>query len=237
MTTYEFSLDRDNFEIFPKEIWSDLHIVFHGTSEFHSDYIEQNGLIINYCPFNKADAIELISLLKKKEVAIFDTPRGINSNTAKALEHYINNTHRLSFSYLSFLATYYSYGIKKGGQIVGLIRDAQNIISKAISQDPDVHQYMTPSINRIFKRTEDIAKTNGVVYAIKLTEPYLGIQLENRTFHSTNPIDVSSIIGKVILPVNFLSTTSDDSIALVKDKDKFKKIGNLGAVLYRMEYE
>lgn len=241
MTTYEYNFDREHFEIFPEDIWSDPNIVFHGTSEYHSEQIEEKGLLMHYSPFDLEEARALIDVLKKPEVADFDYHRGLNSTTVSTLEEYIqnieNHNFRLSFAYLSYLSAFYSSGRRKGGQIIGIIRDAHDMINEASTRMPKVLQYITPPIKHLFQLADDIANTNGVVYAIKLIEPYSGINNEYGTILSTNKIDVDSIIGKVILPNDINSADSDFSIAKKMNGSKLVKNGNLGVRLYRLQKE
>jgi len=64
MTEYPFNFDRENFEIFPKEIWSNKLIVFHGTTTFHSQSIESLGFNKNFIPFNISFVEKLVETLK-----------------------------------------------------------------------------------------------------------------------------------------------------------------------------
>ncbi|MFZ4799251.1 MAG: hypothetical protein ACOYMA_17260 [Bacteroidia bacterium] len=52
MIKYPFNFDSENYEIFPKEIWKNKDVVFHGTTTYHSNSIESVGFQKQYAPYN-----------------------------------------------------------------------------------------------------------------------------------------------------------------------------------------
>ena len=239
MSIYNYNLDRINLEIFPPEIWENPNIIFHGTSEYHSQQVERNGFVPATSPFNMDDARELIRVLQLPEIIPFDRPQLFGMTVSRSLNSYIfgieNNDFRLSFAYLSYLCVYYSTGRLKGGQTFGNVRQAKVIIEEAIQTNPEVEEYITEPINRLFQLESDVADANGVVYAVKIEEPYNGIAMEYGNIHSTLAIPPNRIIGKVILSddINLNEFTID--IAKQRNKQKLIKPNHLGIILNRMK--
>ena len=154
MPTFDYNLDRVNLEIFPNDIWQDPNIVFHGTSEYHSQEIERNGFIPATAPFDLNDARELVRVLQLPEIIQFDRPQAFGMTVSRTLNSYIsgieNNDFRLSFAYLSYLCVLFSTGQFKGGQTLGNVREAKSIIQQAIQANPAVEGMITEPINRLF---------------------------------------------------------------------------------------
>jgi hypothetical protein len=238
MPIFDFNLDRVNLEIFPNTIWQNPNVVFHGTSEYHSLQIERNGFVPANSPFDIDDARELIRVLQLPEIAPFDTPLAFRMTVSRTLNSYVfaieNNDFRLSFAYLSFLCVYFSVGSSKGGQTLGNIRESKNIIQRAIQVNPEVEELITEPINRLFQLESDVA--NGVVYAVRLEEPYDGITEEYGNVHSTVSIPADNIIGKVILPND--TNLNEFNILDVKHRNKQKLLrpGHLGIILNRKNF-
>ena len=242
MTQFDYIFDEDNLEIFPKEIWENPYVVFHGTSEFHSSNIEKNGLIKATSPFDIKEAEELLRVLNLPQVSQFDQPKTfLNLTVRNTLASYVfgiqNNDFRLSFAYLSYLCVFFSTGKLIGGQTFGNIREAQIILKKAIAYYPEISSQLTEPIIRLFKLGDEIAKTNGVVYAIKLKPPFTGIMEEYGTIHSEFSIDKDSIIGKVILPSNIDTLGIDIALVKKRNQSKLIKNGHLGIILERLKYQ
>ena len=238
MQTFDFNLDRVNLEIFPNDIWQDPNVVFHGTSEYHSQEIERNGFIPATAPFDLNDARELVRVLQLPEVIQFDRPQAFGMTVSRTLNSYIfgieNNDFRLSFAYLSYLCVFFSTGQSKGGQTFGNVREAKSIIRQAIQANPDVERMITEPINRLFDLETNVANANGVVYAVRLEAPFNGITEEYGNIHSTVAISANNIIGKVILPNGI--NVNEFTIETVKQRNKQKLIrpGHLGIILNRM---
>ncbi len=238
MTLFEYNLDKDNLEIFPNQIWQNPNVVFHGTSEYHSQKIEQNGFVPGTSPFNLDDAKELIRVLQLPEVSIFDKPKQFGMTVSRTLNNYVigieKNDLRLSFAYLSYLCVLFSVGQSKGGQTLGNIREAKNIIQRAIQANPDVKTLITEPIQKLFELENTIAKANGVVYAVSLESPYNGITEEYGNIHSTESILVDKIIGKVILPNDINLNTFNIQGTKERNQQKLLKQGHLGITLNRI---
>lgn len=238
MPTFDYNLDIDNLEIFPNDIWQDPNVVFHGTSEYHSQEIERNGFIPATAPFDLNDARELVRVLQLPEITQFDRPQAFGMTVSRTLNSYIfgieNNDFRLSFAYLSYLCVFFSTGQSKGGQTFGNVREAKSIIQQAIQANQAVEGMITEPINRLFELETDVANANGVVYAVRLEAPYGGITEEYGNIHSTVPISANNIIGKVILPNDI--DMNEFAIQAVKQRNQQKLIkpGHLGIILNRM---
>lgn len=238
METYEYNLDNINLEIFPLGIWKDPHIVFHGTSEFHSEQIERSGFVPATSPFNLEDARELIRVLQLPDIAKFDKANILGLNISRTLNSYVfgieNKDFRLSFAYLSNLSVGFAMGQSKGGQTLGNIREAKVIIQQAIQANPDLAREITEPINRLFQLETDVANGNGVVYAVKLEPPFSGITEEYGNIHSTVAIPSNRIVGKVILPNDIDPANFNIKILKAANKQKLVKPGHLGILLNRM---
>lgn len=236
--TFDFNLDRVNLEIFPDNIWLDPNVVFHGTSEYHSQEIERNGFIPATAPFDINDARELVKVLQLPGLIQFDRPQEIGMTVSKTLDSYIsgiaNNDFRLSFAYLSYLCVFFTTGRSKGGQIFGNVRQAKLIIQQATQANSDVERMITEPIKRLFELETNVAKANGVVYAVKLESAFNGISEEYGNIHSKVAISAKNIIGKVILPNDI--NMNEFTITTVKRKNiqKLLKPGHLGINLYKM---
>lgn len=238
MQIYDFCIDSVNFEIFPNNIWQEPNIVFHGTSEYHSQEIENNGFIPSTPPFNINDARELLRVLQLSEIIPFDQPNSIGITLSKTLNNYIfgieHNNFRLSFAYLSLLCVFFSTGQSKGGQVFRIVREAKLIIQQAVQANQNLQEIISEPINRLFNIETIVANANGVVYAVRIESPYNGIKEEYGNIHSTLPISDNNIIGKVILPNDI--NTEEFTIQVVKQKNLLKllKPGHLGIILKRM---
>ncbi len=235
MTTFEYNFDSENLEIFPKEIWQNPNIVFHGTSEYHSGNIEANGFKEKTIPFSVEAAKLLIDVLQSPEVLPFDKPNASGKTRSKALENYLKDMQvgglRLSFAYLSYSCVLYSSGRSKGGQVFNIIRDAKTIIESAIEAHADIKEKITGPIESLFQLEEEIANSKGVVYAIELEPPYKGIEVALHNIYSDDSIGKDSIIGKVIVPENIDMSQFDSRTLMYRSIQKLNKPGNLGAIL------
>jgi hypothetical protein len=238
MKIYDYCLDKENLEIFPGEIWQNSNVVFHGTSEYHSQQIEQLGFVPSKSPFDLDDARELISLLKRPEISGFDEPRAMGMKVSETLNNYVwgieKNVLKLSFAYLSYLSVFFSVGHSKGGQAFGNIREAKTIIQRATNANPNVETLITEPIRRLFELENTIANANGIVYAICLESPYIGISEEYGTIHSAKSISVEKIIGKITLPNDTNTIEFSFKVAKEKNNKKNLKRDHLGTKLNRM---
>ena len=143
MDTFKYDLDQKYYEIFPKDIYNDPLMVFHGTSSYHSKEIEQNGLVKGKSPYEVTNVFELIRVLEKPEF-------GDNTFLVNSIKEYVNAIRgkyfRLSFAYLSYFATYFAQGIAKGGQSLARIRRAEQIINNVLSSSPSLSNNKNDSL-------------------------------------------------------------------------------------------
>lgn len=236
MKIYDYFFDHDNLEVFPRDIWEDPDVVFHGTSDYHSNEIEKNGFIPATPPFELDDAKELIRVLQLPDIQEFDSPDSFGMRLSQYLSSYVigieNNDFRLSFAYLSYICVIFASGPSKGGQTLGNIRRAKEIINRASQTNPDTKALITEPVKKLWKLENEIANAKGVIYAVKLSSPYKGISEEYGNIHSSAPIAKENIIGKVILP-NGINTENQD-IASLKERNRIKLMlpGKLGTTLY-----
>ncbi len=216
---YEYLLDTKNLEVFPPEIWNDPYVVFHGTSSFHSHSIENEGFVTGRKAYNIEDGRELVRILALEEVRRFDNLASYTISNS-ILEYLEYENPRLSFAYLSSMGLLYSNGEGKGGQSLGKIRDAREIIYRLIAVNAAFNNEITPGVRRLFDLEQQVANENGVIYAIRLPQNLNGISIEYEKIHSNNLIPNENIIGKVIVPegVNL-------NIELIKEKNR-KKIAS-----------
>jgi len=237
---FDYQLDIDNLEVFPKEIWSDPYVVFHGTSTFHSESIEQCGWLKKYTPYDIEDVTELIKILKLSHIKPFDRAKVCDLTTANTLENYIKakevDKFRISFSYLSSQCVLFSTGNSKGGQTLGTVRDAKKIIETAITANPFLQNVLTKQIYRLYDLADEIERASGVVYAIKLPKDLEDITEENGVILSNISIPNKLIVGKVIIPNDIDLNFLDRAILYKKNKAKLLQLGHLGLILGRRMY-
>lgn len=237
---FDYQLDTDNWEIFPKHIWTDPYVVFHGTSSFHSNSIEQGGWVKGHSPFDIADATELVRVLELPLIKPFDIATVCDLTTAKTLKSYIAanqfDQFRLSFSYLSSQCALFSTGKSKGGQTLGNVREAKKNIEAAMTANPSLQGVLTEPINRLYNLADEIERASGVVYAIKLPKELDGITEEYGVIHSNISIPKELIIGKVIISNDIDLNSLDRAILKERNKAKLLQIGHLGLILGRRKY-
>ncbi|MGC4041972.1 MAG: hypothetical protein QM710_14605 [Flavobacterium sp.] len=238
--TFPYKLNSEDWEIFPEEICSDPYVVFHGTSSFHSQNIEQNGWIKGHSPYDVEDASELASVLELPLIKPFDKAIIWDLTTAKTIRNYVAankfDQFRLSFTYLSSLGVLFSTGKSKGGQTIGNIRNAKEIIENATIVNPSLEGIVSNPINKLFNLAEEIDKKNGVVYALKLPKELDGITEEHGVIHSISSIPKEFIVGKVIIPDDVDLSTLDRNFLKERNRIKLNKAGHLGIILGRRKY-
>lgn len=228
MNEYEYIFNDQSLEIFPERIVNDPYIVFHGTSHYYSEHIEQIGFQRNYSPFDENAVVNLVELLESENFINYDV-----DNMASSLRHYLNNNMRLSFTSLSGNAINYATGISKGGQIIGKIRRAQQVVNNALSENPELDNNINELIRNLFILCSDIGNALGVIYAIRLPADLNGIIDENYVIHSYNSIPAISIEGRVILP-NGIEEVDRETVS---NRNKQKIIDGIGKILYRKNEE
>lgn len=237
MIEYPYQHDSENLEIVPKEIWTNPMIVFHGTTTYHSENIEKNGLIINTPPYNIDHVKILVGTLKSNDFSKFDTQKGFFKwTTAFGIEHYLDaiqkKEFRISFSPLSSACVAFTTSATKGGQAFRDIREAKQIIDSAINYDNSIASKIPNEINLLFNELEKVNKSHGVVYAIKLPDDLNGIECNmNNVIYSTVSIPKELIIGKVIIP----DSPVELQIMQTKINDKIKtKLHTNGGLAIRI---
>jgi len=237
MIEYQYQQDDENLEIVPKEVWTNPMVVFHGTTTYHSENIEKNGFIVNRPPYNIDHVEILVGILKSNDFSKFDHKKGfLNWTTAFGIEHYLDAIHkkefRLSFSSLSSACVAFTTSIAKGGQAFRDIREAKQIFDFAINSDNSLENKIPNEVLLLFNELEKIEISQGVVYAIKLSDDLNGVECDiNNVIYSSVSIPKELIIGKVLIP------DSPDvlQIAQTKINDKIKsKLHTNGGLAIRI---
>jgi hypothetical protein len=206
ITIYPYQFDAQTLEIFPQEIAANTFVVFHGTAEYHSENIENNGLQLGRCPYDIEAAKELCILLTNPLIVPYDLPNRFGQTCHSSFNGYIfgieNNQLRLSFSHLSYGCVPFASGPLKGGQSLNHVNEAQRIINAAIADNPSLAGSITPTISYLFNQVQQIQNSNGLVYAIRFPNTLDGLEMGTGVIHSTIDIPFDYIIGKVIIPAN-----------------------------------
>lgn len=228
MQEYCYSFNEQNYEIFPSGVVNDPYVVFHGTSDFYSDRIEVNGFQRNYSPFDEEAVLDLAILLESENFKNYD-----QIDIASSLRHYLYNDMRLSFTCLSGAAIKFATGLRKGGQIIGKIRNAQAVLNEAISENHLLHDELTQPLQNLFDLCRQIGNASGVVYAVRLSNGLNGISHQNYVIYSENSLPASSIIGKVVLP----DTSEEFNETTVLRHNKNKLFKGIGRILHNKEEE
>lgn len=240
MVTYPFNLDTNNLEVFPPKVWQDPFVVFHGTSSTHSLNIETNGFLKSYSPYDLDAAKELVRILQLPQIEVFDTKSIVGMTQAETLKDYINAIEkeyfRLSFSYLSSLCVLYATGLSKGGQTVGTIRRAKEILDNAIAAGKAASSQITKPISSLFHGVEEINNSEAVVYAVRLPQDLNGITIEGTGIHSTVNIPANSIIGKTVIPNDFDIKLIDIKVANSKRTSKLFGVSGLASIQNRRDF-
>lgn len=204
---FDYTLDEQNFEIFPEQIWQNKYVIYHGTAAYHSPVIERDGIQLK-TPFDIPAAKKLIELLKREDISPFDVPKSIlRSTTAEGLAAYIYGIEhgelRLSFSHLSYICAQFASGSLKGGQSLHYIIEAQDIVTNAIQSNPAFQDEIDGDVTELFAEVATIRASEGVVYAIEVPHTLDGLELQNGVIHSYTPIPKDWLIGKVHIPNDF----------------------------------
>lgn len=228
MNEYGYIFNEQTLEIFPPEIFNDSFIVFHGTSNYYSDNIEENGFERGYSPFEETVVENLATLLESENFRNYDV-----NNIAGSLRHYLRNTMRLSFTCLSGAAINFASGISKGGQVIGKIRKAQEIVNEIVANNVELENIIDQSIRDLFVLCDNIINDSGVVYSIRLPNDLNGITDENFVIYSANSIPSALLVGKVILPDEVQEIEREN----VTNRNKDKLIKGIGRILYLKDEE
>ncbi|MDP2161974.1 MAG: hypothetical protein Q8K02_15950 [Flavobacterium sp.] len=204
ITTYPYQFNAETLEIFPQEIASNTFVLYHGTAEYHSENIENNGFHLGSCPFDIEAARELCTLLNNPLIVPYDLPNQYEQTCHSNFKGYIfgieNGQLRLSFSHLSYGCVPFASGPLKGGQSLNHVNEARRIINAAIVDNPILADNITPAIINLFNEVEQIQNSNGVVYAIRFPDTLVGLEVGIGVVHSNLAIPLEYIIGKVIIP-------------------------------------
>lgn len=239
MKVFPFSIDNINLEIVPKEICSNPMIVFHGTSSYHSNRIEENGFIVNSVPYEIDKVRILVETLKSNDFSKFDKKKGfLKWTTAFGIEHYLDaiekGEFRLSFTPLSLAAALYSFSETKGGQALRDIRIAKQIIETAVEHDNSLQEKIPVEVIQLIELLSEIDNSNSVVYAVQLTDNLEGIECDmNNVIYSNISIPKELIVGKVLVPNSFGQNTFDKKLIDNRIKAKLHTNRGLGIRTWR----
>lgn len=241
MKEYKYLHDSSNLEIVPIEIWGNPMNVFHGTTTYHSESIEKNGLIVNSAPYNINHVKVLVNTLKSSDFSKFDSKKGFfNWTTAFGIEHYLDaiekKEFRLSFSPLSSACVSYTISATKGGQAMRDIRQAKEIFDLAVKIDSALADKIPNEVHLLFAELEKIERSKGVVYIIQLPEELNGIECDiNNVIYSSVSIPSELIIGKVLIPDSPMELSIDQNLIKEKIKSKLHTNGGLAIKIFRKQ--
>jgi hypothetical protein len=234
MKEFNFKYDTDSYEIFPKELYSNPLIVYHGTVEYYSEKIEKDGLIANFTPYNINTVKTLLKILPDINFSKYEN-KDRNCSIAKTIVDYLDihkkNTRKLSFYCLSATCIKFTQNEYKGGQAFREIRMTKVIIDEVIKNDSNLSKCVINEVKELFDEVEKIDKSNGIVYAIKLPANLQGIELDNYIIRSSLSIPADSIIAKVVIPENYNTQFMNHEILLKRNESKLYNNG-LGRELY-----
>lgn len=232
---FPYQLDVDSLEIFPETISRDNYVLFHGTSEYHSNDIENNGFIRGKSPFDLNAAIELHTFLDRPDIKPFDIPNRYGQTCYSGLGGYIfgikNDQIRISFSHLSYGCVPFAFGNLKGGQSLNHINEARSIIENAIQVNPKIQAELGPTILNLFAKIQEIQNARGVVYAVKFPNSLDGLEMGTGVIHSNLAIPKGNIIGKMFIPTNINVSVITPQVISAKHQDKLYRYPDGLAIL------
>lgn len=239
MKFFSFSIDNLNLEIVPQEIWSNPMIVYHGTSVYHSNRIEESGFIVNLVPYEIDKVKILVETLKSNDFSKYDEKKGFfNWTTAFGIEHYLDaikkGEFRLSFTPSSLVAAQYTFSETKGGQALRDIRVAKQIFETAVKRDNSLQEKIPIEVIQLFELVSEIDNSNSVVYAVQLTDDLQGIECDmNNVIYSNISIPKELIVGKVLVPNSFGQNVFDKKLIDNRIKAKLHTNRGLGIRIWQ----
>ncbi|MES2519446.1 MAG: hypothetical protein V4585_15135 [Bacteroidota bacterium] len=202
ITTFNLEINKTDFEIFPKEIWNNPNIAFHGTTELYSQLIETNGFSENMDIVSIKTVEELIKILELPEIKSLDKSSSSNIDTSLMgiFKGFLTKkTFQVYLSYLSLYCAWHSLS-QKGGQIFHYIREIEELILQVKKKDSSFNYNETSVITEVFKLANSFTSFNSVVYAIDLSKVDYK---DHGYFIICNSIPVNTIIGKIIIDKTF----------------------------------
>jgi hypothetical protein len=248
MEVYPYEHDRKSLEIFPKEIWQNPRIVFHGTSSLRSASIERNGFTQALPAYDTVKAEQLVALLKTDafsqcnisqkagylEVKLADDiSQYLYKFSTSEDEEYVSP---VSFSVLSSYAAYFaSKPHIKGGQGWRAIRNAKRVLSEFVRQNPSLATAIPPQVTSLFDDLDAVESAKGVVYAVLLPNDLQGMDLENSRgiIQAKVPITAKQLIGKVIVQADAIEASMEEPVLKEAAMNKFNRHGGLGQLAER----
>lgn len=239
MKEFDYSLNNETLEIFPAEFSENPLIVYHGTTSYHSKNIEENGFRVNTPPYNIDQVKILVDTLKSTDFSKYDVKKGFhNWTTAFGIEHYLDAKFRISFSPVSYACAAYTRSLTKGGQAFRDIREAKTIIEFAIKNDPSLEKKVPDEVSLLFSELNKVDNSQGVIYAVKLSEELTGIECDlNNVVYANRDIPKEHIIGKIYIPENPSELEIEQNAINQKIKSKLHGNGGLGVIIWRKQNE
>ena len=185
----------------PETMYSDTHILYHGTSSIYSEMIENNGWDINGIPLELQDFVDLVEIFKKID---YD---GINISVLKSYtigsdEKYLQ-LKKPSFSQQYNLAR--NYATNPGGEsITYFLKSIEDMLK--------------------FSNNEELKKNH-----ISKIENSLNEYVELKTNNSDNRYDPETLDAIIVKLKNALSTLNSDYLTkcqpvLMNLKQKYSQI-------------
>lgn len=234
MTNYQFQGAIEKTFLFPKELELNPNVIFHGTIEYHSNSIEEDGFVVGNSPFDIEAANLLIDTLRLPEFAPFDTPNPYGSNTATGLEGFLaglDNGYRLSFGPLGSKCAMYTCGALKGGQATHYIREANSKLNTSFARNAELANLIPKEVTNLFDCIALWENSCSVIYAVKLGS-LRGVDVEGH-IHIRRNIVPDEIVGKMIIPNDFPFDDFDENKMDQIIRSKLHLNGGLGIQVER----
>jgi hypothetical protein len=213
MEELDFIFSPNTYEIINHELINNYRIVFHGTTTMHSEFIENNGFVRGYCPFNIDSARNLIRVLEQTGINADFYPNSIRLTHKGRINQYLINLNsvRTSFTPLSSATVPFSLGDSRGGQIFQGIRSAiayLNELNDLETTSADLKSCITDFMvaeQNFIAQANNFLTDQGVVYGVELTNELINnIDIDyNNVVYSKANIPALNIIAKIIIPEDF----------------------------------
>lgn len=243
LTTFTNALTDGSFDIFPTTISSDPYLVYHGTSSVYSEGIETNGFTIGYLPIAKHKIEALIGafeILGEKSDYDPNAYFQVKFNSPGLLEHYLSKVTTKSFSPISYIAARYASQPLVGGQIIVSISEAALNAKeklKLMVRTADNIEETIENCDDILRECELLRSAPGVVYAVQISQEVIDGFKATPTgvLLSIVNIPAANIVGKVILPADYVLPRRDPQLEKQILMQKLVRENCVARVIYRRE--
>lgn len=196
MKQYSFDIDflKENNFYFPSNIESDNFYMFHGTSSFFSDNIEENGFNLDFEILEEEylnNILLLANNLKEEKIIIF----------LNLYNRYRYNDKTISLALTSGFCTNYIKEPFIGGQILNVI---SNIVNILMLKEEHLTEGNILLLNFIKTQIDKIRESPGVIYVINVQEMIKDkswMEVINNYGLVKKNIPIEFIVAKLIIPI------------------------------------